>query len=225
MVERRVDTGLDRAGGSFYGWHRDWPLLSVSARPGGAIRVDTSSPVRLLAGLAELPEAEVVRRLDDGHHLFLLLVDQQPAAYGWSATGPAHIGGLALSFTVPRGERYLWDFVTLPEFRGRGLYPLLLQEIVKAQADEAEWFWIGHDPGNSASRSGILKAGFELAGHVWRLGGDELGFIGAKQARPELAHGAARALGLRHLHTGSSDDHPPTTHEPEATAAAPHEPA
>lgn len=177
------------------------------------MEVDTSRPIQLMARLAELDETEVVRRLDEGHHVFILRIDGEPAAYGWSATGPAHIGGLALALTVPHGERYLWDFVTLPAFRGRGLYPLLLQEMLRRQSAEAEWFWIGHEPQNDASRRGILKAGFEVAGHVWWLRSGELGFIGSEEASRELAHGAARALGLKHLHTAPGESHAPERHD------------
>ena len=181
--------------------------------------MDTEPAVDLMARLADLDEAEVTRRLEEGHHVFLLRVDGEPAAYGWSATGPAHIGGLALHLRVPPGERYLWDFVTLSAFRGRGLYPLLLQEIVRRQRQEAQWFWIGHDPDNEASRRGILKAGFRLAGHVWWLRGGELGFIGDSKAEAELTHGAARALGLQHLHTRLGQHQVPAVHEQGAEAA------
>jgi hypothetical protein len=184
------------------------------------VSLDAEPPVALMAQLAELEESEVVRRLEDGHQVFLLRVAGQPAAYGWSATGPAHIGGLALHLRVPPGERYLWDFVTLPRFRGRGLYPLLLQEILRRQQAEASWFWIGHDPDNEASRRGILKAGFRLAGHVWWLRGGELGFIGASAAEPELTHGAARALGLRHLHTREDQHRAPSASHPRQSEAA-----
>ena len=186
------------------------------------MEVATSAPVDLIARLAELPNSEVLRRLNEGHLLFLLRVDGDPAAYGWSATEAAHIGGLALEFDVPPGERYLWDFVTLPAYRGQGLYPLLLQEILRRQLGEAEWFWIGHEPHNEASRRGILKAGFRLAGQVLRLPGGKLGFVGAEEASPELTHGAARALGLQHLHQSADEPHPPTTHESvESAGSAP----
>lgn len=167
-----------------------------------------------MARLAELSASEVARRLNGGHHVFLLTVAGAPAAYGWSATGPAEIGGLPWNFTVPSGQRYLWDFVTLPAYRGRALYPCLLQEILRRQMGQAEWFWIGHEPGNLASRHGILKAGFRLAGDVLRLAGGELGFVGVAGAPPEVTHGAARALGLRHLHTHPSESHPPAMHAP-----------
>ena len=217
MSEERHGTELDQSGGSFYGWRRGWPLPDLVTRPGGEVSIETTPAVELLAHLAALPESEVARRLNEGHHIFLLRVDGEPAAYGWSATGPADIGGLALSFVVPRGERYLWDFVTLPAYRGRGLYPLLLQEILRRQMGRAEWFWIGHEPHNQASRRGILKAGFRLAGGIRRLRGGELAFSGAPGVDPELTHLAARALGLKHLHRRPDQTHPPTTHAAEAS--------
>src|SRR4051794_1822768 len=135
-AERRDGSELDRPGGSFYGFHRDWKLPDLTVKPGGEVSIDTTPNVALLARLADLEEREVVRRLDEAHDLFLLRVDGEPASYGWSATGAAHIGGLEIHLTVPPGERYLWDFVTLPAYRGRGLYPLLLQEILRRQRQE-----------------------------------------------------------------------------------------
>lgn len=158
------------------------------------MEIDADPPARLIAWLAALAEAEVQRRRREDNDVFLLRVGGDPAAYGWSARGPAEIGGLNLRFTVPPGERYLWDFATLPPYRGRGLYPLLLQAILRHQMADAEWFWIGHEPHNDASRRGILKAGFRLAGHVQRRPGGQLVLSGA--ADPDLAHGAARLLGL-----------------------------
>jgi GNAT superfamily N-acetyltransferase len=211
-AERREGSELDRPGGSFYGFHRAWKLPALNVRPGGEVSIDSAPDVALLARLADLEEREVVRRLDEAHDLYLMRVDGEPASYGWSASGAAHIGGLELHLKVPPGERYLWDFVTLPAYRGRGLYPLLLQEIIGRQRGEASWFWIGHEPQNAASRSGILKAGFRPAGRVWWLRSGELGFIGAAEGSRELAHGAARALGLKHLHSGPGEDHPAAEH-------------
>lgn len=158
---------------------------------------DAIPPAALMARLANLPEAEVLRRLDQQNQAFLLRVADRPAAYGWSAAGPAEIGDLSLSFTVPLGERYLWDFVTLPSYRGRALYPLLLSKIIQTQVDEAEWFWIGHEPHNLASRRGILKAGFKLAGDFRRLRGGRAALVKAPKASQELAERAARALGVK----------------------------
>jgi hypothetical protein len=194
---------LEREGGSLYGWRRGWPPPAIQSDLHGSLTYDLAPPPALLAKLANLPESEVLRRLDQENRAFLLLVDGRPAAYGWSAAGPADIGGLSLSFTVPPGERYLWDFVTLPSYRGRALYPLLIQKIVQTQANVAEWFWIGHEPHNDASKRGILKAGFKLAGEFHRLRGGHAVLVRAPEADQELAERAARALGVK-LHVPRS---------------------
>jgi GNAT superfamily N-acetyltransferase len=91
----------------------------------------------------------------------------EPAAYGWSAWERAEIGELDVRFELPPGERYLWDFVTLPDWRGRGIYPHMLQGIIRAESDSAKRFWIGHDLDNVASARGIEKAGLPVIGEVW----------------------------------------------------------
>lgn len=49
---------------------------------------------------------------------------------------------------------------------GRGIYPRLLQHIVRLEGAEAERFWIIHAPENRASGSGIRKAGFTTSGEI-----------------------------------------------------------
>jgi hypothetical protein len=82
-----------------------------------------------------------------------------PAAFGWVATQAAEIGEVHASFRIEPGERYLWNFVTLASHRGLGIYPRLLDAIVRSES-EAELFWIAYAPENRASGSGIAKAGF-----------------------------------------------------------------
>jgi hypothetical protein len=185
-------------------WRREWTLPPVHEQPGGQVSIDGSAPTSLIARLAAVSEAEVARRLGEQNDLFLLRVDGQPAAYGWSAAGRADMGELGLSFQVPAGERYLWDFVTMPEFRGRRLYPLLLQEILRRQRNDAAWFWIGHEPGNLASRSGILRAGFQWAGDLWRLPTGSLVLRPRSDVPVEVARRGSQVLGLDLLLPGSS---------------------
>jgi hypothetical protein len=90
-----------------------------------------------------------------------------PVAYGWSAHRSAVIGELGITLRLSDGERYLWDFVTLPEWRGRGIYAGMLQAIPAQEAD-AHRFWIGHDFDNRASARGILKAGFQPVNALYR---------------------------------------------------------
>jgi RimJ/RimL family protein N-acetyltransferase len=66
-------------------------------------------------------------------------------------------------WTLRPCDRGLWDFVTLPNWRGHRIYPRLLQAIVQIEAD-AERFWIGCRADNEASMRGVRAAGFQLIG-------------------------------------------------------------
>jgi GNAT superfamily N-acetyltransferase len=120
-------------------------------------------PLALATALGRPPQ-QMEERLAAGHRAYVAWAGWMPASWGWVASSTAEIGELGLRFRIPPRERYLWNFVTRPEHRGRGLYPRLLNAIVAAESDEAERFWIIHAPENHASASGIRKAGFMPAG-------------------------------------------------------------
>jgi GNAT superfamily N-acetyltransferase len=95
------------------------------------------------------------------NHAYLAFLDETPVAYGWTALKQSGISGFRFSFVVPSRDCYLWDFSTLLPWRGRGIYPRLLQAIIEQEALRHH-FWIGYEPGNEASARGISKAGFRL---------------------------------------------------------------
>src|SRR5215217_7811871 len=82
------------------------------------------------------------------------------------ATQEASIGELGLHFMLPGMERYLWDFATLPEWQGYGIYPRLLQHILMQQSSRVERVWIIHAPENSPSGAGMAKAGLLPIGQL-----------------------------------------------------------
>ncbi len=125
----------------------------------------------LIATLSGISAYEASKRLGDGHRLYLGWYNDQPVAYGWSATRQAEIGEIGCRFALPSSDRYLWDFATLPEWRGHSFYPRLIQAILAAEAEEATRFWIAYLPNNHASERGIAKAGFYAVGAV--IGADD----------------------------------------------------
>ena len=138
--------------------YHDTPHQGLPALPG--MRVACVTNARTMAGLQKRTEAEIQRRYDDGHRAYVAFIDDDAAAWGWVATRTAHIGELDAQFRIPARARYLWNFVTAPAHRGKGIYPRLLDAIVRAESD-AEQFWIAYAPENHASAAGIHKAGFE----------------------------------------------------------------
>jgi GNAT superfamily N-acetyltransferase len=117
-----------------------------------------------LARINHLGIEDVRERRRAGHHPYVGYIGETAVTYGWVATRTAEIGELSLVFAIPAGDHYLWDFATLPEWQGKGLYPRLLQAIVRME--DADRFWILHAPENLPSGAGIQKAGFQGVGQL-----------------------------------------------------------
>src|SRR5262249_25891834 len=144
-----------------------------------------------------------------GHQPYIALLGEAPVAYGWVAGAGATIGELGVSFVLPRGDRYLWDFATLPTWRGRGLYPHLLQGIIAAEAARAARLWIIHAPENRASCRGIAKAGFAPIGELSFRADGTAGF--RPHDRPERARVGAALLGVPLLDADGATTEPLAT--------------
>jgi GNAT superfamily N-acetyltransferase len=143
-------------------WWRTDALPALPALPGFVAQ--RSNDAHAIAELNRISVAEARERLRDGHHAYFATLHGQPVGYGWAATRGASIGEVGLSFALPRDERYLWDFATLPEYRGRGLYPRLLQAMLRMEATSRAW--ILHAPENWPSGAGISRAGFRPVGRL-----------------------------------------------------------
>lgn len=137
---------------------------------------------------------EVVRRRRSGHQAYVARLNAAPVAYGWSATREATFGPQRTTFSIPDGNQYLWAFVTLPTWRGRGLYPRLLQAIIAEERREAGRFWILHRWDNAASARGIEKAGFQAVAQIQAL--PDAGFGLVPLSISERARAGAALLGL-----------------------------
>jgi hypothetical protein len=171
--------------------HRDDPTPQLEPLPGLAVRREDDPAV--MAALQGRAVAEMSRRLADGHRAYVAWRDGEPAAWGWAATRTATIGELGSTFVVPPGERYLWNFVTLAAHRGLGVYPRLIEAIVRAESREARRFWIAHAPENHASGAGIRKAGFVA---LAELSFDAAGGAALRSLTPGGGRIASRLLGL-----------------------------
>lgn len=141
-----------------YTWWRDDALPPLSPLPHFRVEPQTDAP--LLASLHQLNISTIQERMQAGHHPYVAFLRDSPVAYGW-VVGQCEQITPGLEWPLAAHERCLWDFVTLPVWRGQGVYPRLLQAILRVEVTQAERFWIGHTPENSASRRGILNAGFQ----------------------------------------------------------------
>jgi GNAT superfamily N-acetyltransferase len=179
-------------------WWASDALLDLS--PLANFQVRLSEDDAELATINRITLAEVAQRRLAGHLPYMGYVNGTAVTYGWVATREASIGELNLVFAIPTGSRYLWDFATLPEWQGKGLYPRLLQGIV--QTKQAEQFWIIHAPENLPSGAGIQKAGFQAVGQLSFQHDKSLGLIPLLQ--PERARIGAALLGVALIEDGLS---------------------
>ena len=152
------------------------------------------------ARINRLRIGDVRERRHAGHRAYIGAIGNTVVTYGWVATRTATIGELDLTFVLPAGDRYLWDFATLPDWQGRGLYALLLHAILRVE--DADRFWILHTPENLPSEAGRQEAGFQRVGHLTFRKDGSIGLI------PSEPHARARfgaaLLGVPLLEKGLS---------------------
>jgi GNAT superfamily N-acetyltransferase len=178
----------------FATWWRGDPLPELPPVPSlSARRVTRWDEARRVTGLTE---DRVVRRFEEGHRPYAALLGDEPVAYGWAAKVAGGIDELNFSFTLSSGNCYLWDFVTRSAWRGRGIYPQLLQAILR-QEDAVNRFWIGYEARNAASARGIAKAGFEVVGDLNVVDGRVTSFLVFEDGERARAAGDLFALPLR----------------------------
>ncbi len=176
--------------------HRTDPVAAPTSLAGLTFRREARAEA--MARLQKRTPEEMSRRFDAGHRAYVAEMNGVLSAWGWVATRSAQIGELNLSFSIDEGDRYLWNFVTLAEYRGLGIYPRLLDAIIAAESYEAERFWVAYAPENHASGIGIRKAGFDA---VSELSFDDANQPALKDLRPGGAQLAARVLGVRASNT------------------------
>lgn len=144
-----------------------FPAIQVPA----GLWMEECANVDLLAWMGTTTVEEVVKRIANDHLAFVAYISSVPAAFGWMARSKALIGELHHELVLPVGNRYLWNFRTMEAFRGRGIYPALLQYIVRYESTKASRFWIIHAPENRSSLKGIKKAGFHDVGRMYSSNG------------------------------------------------------
>jgi GNAT superfamily N-acetyltransferase len=109
---------------------------------------------------AAFPE-EIRLRFEKQNICYGFYANESLAVIGWSSDGYLELDH-GVVFPCP-SQVALFDFVTLPEFRGRGLYTNALRHLVRnMEKPGARFVYIAVDPNNVHSVKGIQRAGFKL---------------------------------------------------------------
>jgi GNAT superfamily N-acetyltransferase len=122
------------------------------------------------------PDSDLVeKRMARGCRCFAALIDGGLAGYGWLSTGPEWIGELQLEIRPKPAEGYIWNCVTLPEHRRKGVFGSLITGIAADGSREGlRRMWIGTVA--IPAEKALGPAGFEpvlefatvvMVGHIW----------------------------------------------------------
>jgi len=102
----------------------------------------------------------VARRLARGCRCFGAWLGPSIIAYGWLSAESEWIGELGLEIRPARGEAYVWNCVTVPAHRGKGLFrAVLLRMAEQLKREGLARLWIG-------SIDGVGEKAIEGAGFV-----------------------------------------------------------
>jgi GNAT superfamily N-acetyltransferase len=141
-----------------------WPEVA-----GARIRIVEESDVTalrqaMIAAEAERPELAEAR-VRGGRLGFVAGSTEQPGvilSYGWVARAGDTVNDLDFTLEMPPGAAWIYDCATIPEARGRGLYPAILRAMRSELARRGfAHAWVGTAPGNWPSQRGIAHAGFQ----------------------------------------------------------------
>lgn len=139
----------------------------------------------------------VATRLARGCMCFAVFIEGAVAGYGWLSRGPEWVGEAQLEIKPREREAYIWNCVTLPPYRRRGVFTSLVYGISQAARRlGVRRVWIGsvEIPASKA----LEPLGFRPAFHV-----SSRSFVGIHIARliagpdPKLAADGANAIGVR----------------------------
>jgi RimJ/RimL family protein N-acetyltransferase len=165
----------------------DAPIVPVT-RPAGVELSVWDSPAQASGAHSWYREAE--RRIREGQAVAVVRQGGDVVAYCWLTRAPEWVAEIGRRVVPGPDEVYLYDAFTVPEWRGRRLFPAMLGALVAyARTLGKRRALIFVLSGNRASRRAIERGGFELFLAVSRLrlvGFRMLWFRGPRAARQRV---------------------------------------
>ena len=142
---------------------RAWPGSLSVVRMSSQEQIDKQDWLRIINFWdPKLSERNFSARFREGASVWLIRSDGKLAGFGWTLTGRTikpHF------FPFGPNDVHLFDFLVFPEFRGKGINPLLVAHILEQLGNErrtrafieaAEW--------NHAQLNSLAKTGFQMLG-------------------------------------------------------------
>ncbi|MED5578825.1 MAG: hypothetical protein VX794_02220 [Nitrospinota bacterium] len=135
-------------------------------------------------------------RFDRGEKCYAALVDERITSYIWSSRGSVGVDEINMAIKPSTDEVYLYDAFTIKKWRGNNLYPSILQlALENAEKENIKRTMIFVGSNNTASRKGVIKAGFKLFQTLYYK--RFLFFTSSKLSEPIENHSSAQFIGLK----------------------------
>ncbi|HVQ76104.1 MAG TPA: GNAT family N-acetyltransferase [Candidatus Binatia bacterium] len=172
------------------------PPTPVALPAGVVVQILRAPATTAFAGPAH-PRAE--HRLQEGEACAVARHGADAIAYCWLTWEPVWVEEVRRVLVPAPDEVYAYDAFTVPDWRGRALFPALLSRLHEfARAEGRSRAMVFALDRNVASRRAIEHAGFSLFGTVTRLdlwGLERLRFRGftSRRSRPTLVLPSATA--------------------------------
>jgi hypothetical protein len=183
-VHRIIAPVFDFSSNALFQWSGSNLPPLLTAKCPLEIRVGSDADLNLIASFhgytEESPQiAALKKRLEQGDKPYLAFCGMALAHIAWVCRRrEVEMGEIWGSIALGDNEAYIMDCHTSFIFRGKGIYPVVLQRILKDLAEErVNRAYIGCRTSNMASLKGISKAGFSPAKKIRavRLFGKKVG--------------------------------------------------
>jgi GNAT superfamily N-acetyltransferase len=153
---------------NLYEWRLEAPVKPWIAIPGIELDVWDSPEATGAIGCGWNPDAE--ERLRNGESCAVARHGSEVVSYCWSTDGPAWVGEINRLVVPEPPDVYLYDAFTLPPWRGRGLFRVLLSRLLAMSRERGRRrALIFALASNRASCRAIEGTGFERFHVVWRI--------------------------------------------------------
>ncbi len=118
---------------------------------------------KILNSIWRIPSKSIWTRFTRGDHCYIALLDDKPVHYSWVQKKRIHfVKPENLYVKVKKDEIWIYHCRTAESARGKNIYPLVLQEIIKKELRKKKrTVYIYTTEANVASINGIKKAGFK----------------------------------------------------------------
>jgi GNAT superfamily N-acetyltransferase len=138
----------------------------------------------------------VVLRFARGCRCFAVLLEGAIAGYGWLSTGPEWIGEIQLEIRPRKAEGYIWNCVTLPEHRRKGIFrSVVIGAANGARETGVRRVWIGSV--DIPAEKALAPIGFEPAARFRTRRFGSLYLAAARYADSVVGGDARRVLPVR----------------------------